>query len=71
MNDLKIHHVIVLISLFVSIIGTLLLLEKINTTAELIPTATVVSVSLPEQQDIVNGEEQVEIHITITNTTED
>jgi len=69
MNDLKIHHVIVLISLFVSIIGTLLLLEKINTTAELIPTATVVSVSLPEHQDIVSGEEQVEVHIT--NTTED
>ncbi|MFA6888727.1 MAG: hypothetical protein WC254_04500 [Candidatus Woesearchaeota archaeon] len=69
MNDLKMHHIIVLVSLFVSIIGTLLLLEKINATAEPIPTATVISVPFPETYNEVKSEEQVEIHIT--NTTED
>lgn len=63
MNDIKIHHWIVLASLVVSLIGTLLILEKINTVIEPIPTATVVVVAdVPEQEN--NDGHEVEVRIT-------
>ncbi len=62
MNDIKIHHVIVLLSLLLTLIGTLLILEKINVAAEPIPTATVV-MEVEESEESIVKEQQVEVRI--------
>ncbi len=62
------HHIVVLVSIFVSLLGTLLILEKINAAAEPIPTATVANISFPENENTVNSKEQVKVHITNTVT---
>jgi hypothetical protein len=50
MNELKIHHVIVLVSLFLSVFGTLLVLEKINANAEPITGANTRVIELTEDK---------------------
>jgi hypothetical protein len=50
MNELKIHHVIVLVSLFLSVFGTLLVLEKINANAEPITGANTRVIKLTEDK---------------------
>lgn len=51
MENLKIQHVIVLSALFVSLLGTLLLLEKINQQSELVTGAVINPVEAEEEQE--------------------
>ena len=51
MESLKAQQLIVMVALFVSLVGTLLLLEKINEHGKPVTTASVVvQISLPKEQ---------------------
>ncbi len=71
MNELRIHHVIVLVSLFLSVFGTLLLLEKINTHAEPITgaTARIIEV-MPDEMPEQSSEQSIVRIINLTETDE-
>ncbi len=48
---MKISHIIVLTALFVSLVGTLLVLNKLSTDAEPITGATASSVDYPKEEE--------------------
>lgn len=68
-TDLKFHHIIVLVALLVSLVGTLLVLEKISGAGTSITSATTIGEEdIPEKLPTLD--DQIEIRIENQTTEE-
>lgn len=67
-TDLKLHHIIVLVALLVSLVGTLLVLEKMSEGIQLTSATTMVEEDIPIELPTL--EEQIEIRIENQTATE-
>ncbi|PIN78269.1 hypothetical protein COV16_06225 [Candidatus Woesearchaeota archaeon CG10_big_fil_rev_8_21_14_0_10_34_8] len=68
-HDLRIQHIIVLTALFVSLFGSLLVLDKINDNAIPITGATAV-INLPHQEQSDHNQEEQAIRVVKINMTD-
>ena len=70
-NDLKLHHILVLVALFVSLVGTLLLLDKMSTEGNSPTSATTVidEEAVPDYFPQVQAEEEGIVHVIDANQT--
>lgn len=75
MENLKIHHLIIMVSLFVSLLGTLLFLEKMNENAVPITSQnTLIGELIEEYQDSANyytNNTTDELVVRVVNETEE
>lgn len=67
-TDLKLHHIIVLVALLVSLVGTLLVLEKMSEGIQVTSATTMVEEDIPIELPTL--EEQIEIRIENQTATE-
>lgn len=68
MENIKLHHIIVLVALLVSLVGTLLVLEKMGEGIPLTSATTMVGEDIPIELPTL--EEQIEIRIENQTATE-